>query len=211
VTIDASAADNGGGSGVNYVQFWDGLPGTGTLIGTDFSSPYNQNWNTAGDGAHNLYVRVYDFAGNYLDSGARAVTVDNTAPSAAGVTNPAAGAYVKGTITINATATDAIGIKNVTFYRDAGILLGTDTTSPYSTTWNTATFDGAHTLYVRAFDNAGNYLDSATRAITVDNTNPTSAVVTSPTAGAYVKGTIWINATAADAIGIKNVTFYRGV
>jgi len=187
------------------------------------------------DGMHALYARAFDLAGNYLDSSTVPVIVDNTPPSAAVVISPVVGAYLKGTIWINAIATDAMGIKNVSFYRDDAVLIGTDSTAPYAIQWNTIGLDGVHTLYIRAFDRAGyydyeimhaiwidgtpyppyicagNYLDSALISIIVDNTVPTSATVTAPAPGAHVHGTIWINATAIDAMGIKNVTFYRDI
>jgi hypothetical protein len=204
IWINATATD---AIGIKNVTFYYD---TAIPIGMDATSPYAVQWNTAiGDGAHTLYVRVFDYANNYLDSATVAITVDNTAPNAASITSPLAGVYIKGIIWINATGTDAIGIKNVTFYRDSGISIGSDATAPYAFQWNTAGLDGARSLYIRVFDNANNFLDSGTVAITVDNTNPSVASVTAPTAGAYVRGTIWINATATDAIGIKNVTFYR--
>jgi len=221
VSITANAADNGGGSGVDYVEFWDGLPGSGTLIGSDTTAPYSQSWDTTlvSDGSHDLYSRVYDRAGNYLDSSAVTVTVDNTAPTTATITAPSAGAYLRGNVLISATAADGgSGVDYVEFWDGlpgSGTLIGTDTTAPYSQNWNTATAgEGAHDLYVRVYDRAGNYLDSAATSVTVDNTNPITSSITSPSAGAIVRGTISVDASAADnggGSGVDYVEFWDGL
>jgi len=79
-------------------------------------------------------VRVYDNAGNYLDSSATAVTVDNTAPNTATITSPSAGADVGGTISVDANAADnagGSGVDYVEFWLDSigGTLIGSDSTS----------------------------------------------------------------------------------
>ncbi len=92
--------------------------------------------------------------------------LDGTAPTVA-ITAPAAGSTVSGIVTINATAADAIGIDRVEFLVD-GNLLGSDATSPYAVSWNTASAgNGAHTLQARAVDLADNVGSSAPVAVTV--------------------------------------------
>ncbi|MHA1357387.1 MAG: Ig-like domain-containing protein, partial [Candidatus Helarchaeota archaeon] len=215
ISINANAADNAGGSGVDYVEFWLDSIG-GTLIGTDSTAAYSVSWDTttATDGSHNLYVRVYDNAGNYLDSAAVAVTVDNTNPITATITSPSGGAIVHQTISINANAADnagGSGVDYVEFWLDSigGTLIGTDSTAAYSVSWDTTTTtDGSHNLYVRVYDNAGNYLDSSPAvAVTVDNTNPITATITSPSSGADVRGTVSITANAADNVGGTGVDY----
>jgi subtilisin-like proprotein convertase family protein len=92
----------------------------------------------------------------------------NTPPTVS-FTAPAAGATVSGTITVSASAADADGtVASVRFNLPDGSVV-TDTTAPYSTTWNTATVaDGARTLSVTATDNAG-ATASASRSVTVTN------------------------------------------
>jgi subtilisin family serine protease/fibronectin type 3 domain-containing protein len=75
-------------------------------------------------------------------------------PNAA-ITSPADGASVSGVVGITATATDTDGVASVEFFVD-GSSLGTDTTAPYASSWNTgSTFDGSHTLSIRALDTGG--------------------------------------------------------
>jgi len=139
---------------------------------------------------------VFDNVGFYLDSAAVGVTVDNTPPSIAVITSPIAGAYLHQTIIITANAADgSTGVKNVTFWLDAigtGVLIGTDPTVPYSQAWDTTTTsDGSHNLYIRVFDNAGNYRDSLATNVNVDNTPPTITIEVP----AIVAGPATINVT----------------
>src|SRR5579885_1828538 len=76
---------------------------------------------------------------------------DTTPPSAA-ISSPANGATVAGTITVDVTASDNVGVAQVALYLD-GSPIGTDTTAPYSFAWDTtASAAGAHTLQAIAYD-----------------------------------------------------------
>jgi len=88
-------------------------------------------------------------------------------PPTVAITGPANNATFtkKASITTTATAGDADGtVARVEFLRN-GSLVATDTTSPYSWTWSSAT-PGTHTITARAVDNAGASA-SATVTITV--------------------------------------------
>ena len=77
---------------------------------------------------------------------------------------------VSGTVTITATASDNVGVTGVQFLVDNNALGTQDTTSPYSTTFNTTTVaNGTHTLTAQASDAAGNIATSAPITITVNN------------------------------------------
>ena len=63
------------------------------------------------------------------------------------VSSPAAGASVPGTIPVNATAADNVGVAGVQFTLDGANLGAEDTAAPYSVSWNTTTAtNGTHTL-----------------------------------------------------------------
>jgi hypothetical protein len=180
-------------------------------LGTDNTSPYGTSWNSTSttSGAHTIYAVATDTAGNTKTSTVVSVTVDNTGPTVS-MTAPANGALVTGTFTISATASDTVAVSKVEFYRDSNVLLTTDTTSPYSYSWNSTTIpSGAHTLYAIAEDSVGNRTTSASINITLDNTAPTVAI-TSPANGAQVNRntTVNINANASDNIGVVKVEFY---
>jgi hypothetical protein len=98
--------------------------------------------------------------------------LDGTAPTVE-ITAPADGTTVSGNVTINASASDAVGIDRVEFLLD-GALLGSDSTSPYAYVWNAGTVsDGAHTLQARAYDLVDN----------VGTSSPVNVNVTGGTGG----------------------------
>ncbi len=102
----------------------------------------------------------------------------DTTPPTTTLTAPAAGATLSGAVTLSATASDNVGVTRVDFLVD-GAVVGNDTTSPYSISWNsTGVANGAHTLGSRAYDAAGNSAQSAGVGVTVSNTTggPQSAV-----------------------------------
>jgi hypothetical protein len=93
---------------------------------------------------------------------------DTTAPTVS-VTSPTNGSTVSGTVTVNATASDSVGVTKVEFYVD-GALRSTDTSSPYSYSWNTTTFaNSSHTIVAKAYDAANNVGTSSNVTVTVSN------------------------------------------
>jgi|GEM_PF-3294729 len=125
-------------------------------------------------------------------------TSDTTAPTVS-ITAPAAGATVSGTSNITASASDAGGIEKVEF-KLGQTTLGSDTTSPYSYSWNTAaTSNGSKTIHVVAEDEAGNRATS-TRQVTVQNSGA-AAPTASPAAGTYSSAqSVTLTASGASAI-----------
>ncbi len=94
----------------------------------------------------------------------------NQAPTAM-ITAPANGSTVTGVVTVSATASDADGtVASVRFNFPDGTSV-TDTTAPYSTTWNTAgTANGAgKVITATATDNLGLQGAPATINVTVSN------------------------------------------
>ncbi|HYO68438.1 MAG TPA: Ig-like domain-containing protein, partial [Archangium sp.] len=183
VSLTAAASDN---QGVVKVEFYV----DGTLLGTDTTAPYELSWDstTVADGAYTISAKAYGPLGIPSSSLPAAVKVDNNAPAVA-LASPAPGAFLRSSVTLTATASDTVGVAQVEFY-DGTTLLGSDTTAPYSLSWNTASATaGAHTLTVKAIDGAGNATTSAGVAVTVDNTAPTAAL-TRPARNAYVQGSV---------------------
>jgi beta-lactamase superfamily II metal-dependent hydrolase len=88
------------------------------------------------------------------------------------ITAPLAGATVSGTTTVTASASDNVGVTKVEFYLD-GALKFTDTTSPYSWSWDTTTAtNGSHSLTSKAYDAALNVGVSTAVSVTVSNGVP---------------------------------------
>jgi hypothetical protein len=92
---------------------------------------------------------------------------DATAPTVSAVAAPAG--TVNRTVTLSVTATDNVGVTDVRFLVD-GVVLGSDTTAPYSFDWDTsAETEGDHMLSAEAQDAAGNVAQSAAVTVTVRN------------------------------------------
>lgn len=99
-----------------------------------------------------------------------AADFDAEAPTVA-ITAPAAG-EVSGTVTIEATANDNIGVTEVRFLAD-GELIDSDDTSPYSIDWDTtAVANGDVILTAEALDARGNTGSSNSVVVTVANAAP---------------------------------------
>jgi hypothetical protein len=196
--VSANAADN---VAVDHVDFYDGS----TLIGSDSTAPYSVPWATSGDGPHTLTATAYDTSGNNATD-TRIVSVDNTPPTAT-VTGPLGGT-VSGTVTVTADSTDpspGSGVTSVQFLVD-GNAVATDTTSPYSAGWNTATTtNGSHTIAVRATDGAGNVTTSPGVQVTVSNVTPAVVVHITSLNGhgqvGFFNWSSWVDVTVADQNG----------
>ncbi len=134
---------------------------------------------------------------------------DTTAPTAR-ITAPAANSSVSGTATVTATATDDTGVKKVELYVN-GILSGTDDTSPYSFSWNTAAIpNGPQALAARAYDAAGN-VGTDSISVTVQNGDRQAPSIPSSlkaTASAYnLVALSWQAST--DDTGVKGYHVFR--
>ena len=148
-----------------------------------------------------------------LDGDATVRSKANALPVAS-ITAPANNAvYVApGAVTINASVSDADGtIAKVEFLRD-GVLLGTDTSAPYTYSWS-AVPAGTYVLTARAYDNTGATGTSTAITIQVKANVVPVARITAPAnnAGFTAPATIAIAATATDSDGtVAKVDFYQG-
>ena len=168
---------------------------TGTIIFTDTGAPFSTTWTTPADGTYVVCAIATDSVGKTAQANA-SVTVDQTAP---GGTFPAVGTtvgpdrYVRGSVALHATATDATSlVDTVEFLADA-TSLATVSAAPYDATWNTSG-DGPTTLGAVIIDRAGN-TTTLTQPVIRDNTPPT-ATLDNP--GQWGHGTIPLSVTASD-------------
>lgn len=131
--------------------------------------------------------------------------VDTTIPSVA-ITAPTTGSTVSSaSVTVNATASDNVGVAKVVFAVN-GVTKATATTSPYTFNWTTAGLtSGSYTITATAFDAANN---SAASSVAVNFVAPTTCpavpttlgtgtmTVTVPAAGTYhVWSKMWATST----------------
>ncbi|HWS25485.1 MAG TPA: Ig-like domain-containing protein [Xanthomonadales bacterium] len=172
LTLNALHASSNGQT-VQRVQFFAGVPGrNGTVTQlTEGSGSYTF---TPAAGAHFYYALVTQTNGDRFWS---APVWINQGTGGGDTTLPTASASVtgsSGTITLNATASDNIGVTSVEFLIDS-VSRGSDTTSPYSLAFNSATLsNGTHSLVVKASDAAGNIGTSTAVSFTVSNTVSTT-------------------------------------
>ena len=155
------------------------------------------------EGEHIILIKAVDKAGNEAVY-KLVVTIDRTPPDAA-ITAPDANAYVKGTVEIEVSATDALsGVSKVEFYID-GELVQSDLESPYEYLLDTTKLsDGAHTIRVVAYDLAGNSR-SVSITIYIDNTPPEILSVEyeeNPMSGQEVEVRVQVT---DETIGVRNV------
>jgi uncharacterized protein (TIGR03118 family) len=145
------------------------VPGLwGLAFGNDaHNQPHNTLFYAAGTNneANGVYGRI--------DVGANPPTL-NAAPV---VTLTAPSGTVKGSVALSATATDALGISKVEFFRDTTISLGVATVAPYTVQWDSTTAaDGSVSLTATATDPDGNVGTSAPVTVTVANTSPAATL-----------------------------------
>jgi uncharacterized membrane protein len=94
----------------------------------------------------------------------------DTTPPTTSITAPANGATISGTVTINATASDNVGVTQMQILIDGAVAASNSNATSLSFSWNTtAVANGSHTIVSKAFDAAGNVGTSSTVTVTVSN------------------------------------------
>ena len=203
--VQVSATDS---TGIASVSFY----ADSVLVGTNTVSPYTWTWNTTSmsNGGHTLQAIARNAGGNSATA-TSSVNVSNavadTTPPSVSFQWPSGGVTLSGSVTVQASATDNVGVASVSFYVD-GVLKGTDTASPYTFVLNTTTLsNGTHTLAVVAKDGAGNSATAST-SVTVSNTADTiapTAIIASPSSGSGVPTNLNVSVSASDNVGVTSV------
>ncbi|MBI3486368.1 hypothetical protein HY025_05530 [Candidatus Daviesbacteria bacterium] len=142
-------------------------------------------------------------------------------PPITSMVSPVDGSSISGALTISATATDNVGVTKVEFYVDGGdnkggtgpykTMTAPTSGSTYSNDQNTFTLvqGSTHTLYVKAYDAAGNFAQSNTISFKVTDTTAPAVSITYPASSTPpLSGGTTITATATDNIAIAHVDFY---
>jgi glucose/arabinose dehydrogenase len=171
ITLGATSTDADGT--VTRVEFFVG----GAKVGEALAEPFTAPWTPSAPGLRVLTARATDDRGAFALSAPVTVTVqaagggDVLAPVATLVT-PAAGTRdLTGSVLLQATATDNVGVTEVQFDLD-GVLLATATAPPFvATVPSTADYtSGAHLVRARARDAAGNWSDWSVSPVTFAGT-----------------------------------------
>ena len=170
IMLSANASDD---KGVTMVVFYvDGNPISGTDV-----TPYTATLDSTKlpNGNHSLVAWAYDASNNIGKSAPVTFMTSNTIID---LTAPVVSASVTGSagrITLNATASDNVGVTKVEYYVD-GSLVGSSMAAPYTLGYDsTLLTKGSHSLVTKAYDAANNIGSSSAVAFTIDNTAGTSA------------------------------------
>ena len=211
IDIEVIANDN---TGINYIEYYI----DGQSYSVDSIPPYIQEWDTetAEDDMEHIIAAVgYDNEGNSTLATPIAVYVDNQddiAPSGQ-IQNPIPGQTVNGTISIEITATDNIGVDNVELSIN-GIPRDTLSDFPYVYDWDTSQEidDQSHVISAVVSDTSGNIGFIPPVSVIVDNqindSTPPTGLISNPISGQTVSGTVEITVLAQDDYGIENITFF---
>lgn len=159
---------------------------SGAAVDVDFYASTRQDqkllWTSSvlNAGTHTLTVKVsgrknaastgYHINADRVDV-LTATQGDTTAPTAS-ITAPTGGTVAVGNVTVQATASDNVGVVRTELWVD-GLKVAEDTTAPYAFTW--AATAGQHSLVVKAFDAANNSASST--AVTVTASGQTTVSV----------------------------------
>src|SRR3989344_5517347 len=142
--------------------------GTGPVYNNRISVPQTATIRAIGcnsAGASDIWTFVYT------------ITRPDTVAPKPSIVAPKINAVIAGTTTIDARATDNVGVARIEI-KDGNSLLAFSLTSPFSYLWDTKTVaNGAHTINVVASDAAGNRATSS-RTVRVQNTTVSKPTVT---------------------------------
>lgn len=173
---------------------------------------------TAGRDVYYGYGRVDAAAAVAATMAATLITADTASPVVS-VDTPLGASSVSGLVTVGVTATDNVGVSRVEL-RVNGALLATDTSAPYTFSFDSAVLrNGTVSLVATAYDAAGNAGISPTVSLSVVNTlladtTPPTVSITNPANGSSVSGQQTVQVSAADnagAAGIQQTLYVDGV
>ena len=207
LTLSGTASDT---VGVTQVSWSNSAGGSGTATGTT-------SWSVSGivlqPGSNVLTVTARDAAGNSsTDTLTVTYTADTTAPTVTIATPTSAATFATSSspMTLGGTASDAVGVTQVTWSNSRG---GSGTASG-TTSWSASGItlqSGSNLLTVTARDAGGN---SSTDTLTVTYTLPdttapviTIATPTNATTFSTSGSTVALGGAATDAVGVTQVTW----
>jgi hypothetical protein len=141
----------------------------------------------------------------------------DTTPPTASIVSPYTGATVSGTTSVNVSASDNVGVSKVELYINGG-LFATDTTGPYSFSWDTSTYaNGTYDIVANAYDTAGNTGESSHISVYVSNaivppsptdTTPPVVSFSVPASNSTIGKRATITVSATDNVGVAKIELY---
>jgi len=203
LSISGTASDN---IGVTQVTWVNDRGGSGTASGTT-------SWSASGialqSGANTITVTAYDAAGN---KGTAKLTITYNAPDTTlpvvSISGPTTSSSTP--LSISGTASDNIGVTQVTWANDRGGSGNATGTAGWSAS-GIALQSGANNITVTAYDAAGN---KGTATLTVNYTAPdisapTITILGPTTASSYTsaRSVETLGGTSSDNLGVTAVTW----
>ncbi len=161
------------------------------------------------------YGRVHASAAVQAAVSATTTSTDTEAPKAS-IGSPSSSATVSGLTSVDVSATDNVGVAKVELWVGR-TLLATDTSAPYSFSWDTTNVaNGNVSLTAKAFDAAGNAATSSAVTVNVSNssttttttadTTPPTAAISNPANGSKVGATtVKVTGKASDNAGVSGL------
>ena len=206
-------------------DLWDG-----SMDGKDvYSTPWDRVWRVADDCAHATFRAFYDAACSWVSHGeSRSALlfpawqnyIDYDEAPSASVSFPNQGGWVRGMVTIAATATDPdTPVIEVLFFLSYGpspafcLPLGSSAVSPFTFPWNTTQFADSSSTYVcvQAYDGLKyGSIDLSDSAFGVDNGAPVVAVELTGTMGEndWYVSRVTVRITATDNLsGLESIEY----
>ena len=213
VDVLTIATDNDSVFKVEFYQNYE-------LVGTDFSASYKYSWDTLteeDDTDHIWFAIAYDFQSNSSQSDPIVFKVDNLdgIPPNGIITYPYAGQSVSDIITIQAEASDNVGVDNIQFLINDSIVFIDDGT-PFEYSWNTLNYleDQQHqlTIIISDFNNnsfeTGLFVTINNNPIPEDDTIYPFVSILNPISGQTVSDTVSVTGFATDNYQIAQVQFF---
>ncbi|MBJ6749840.1 Ig-like domain-containing protein [Geomonas anaerohicana] len=136
------------------------------------------------------------------------VQVKEMVPPVVGIISPAPNVTVTGSVAVNVSAVDNVGVTNAELYVNGKLLAGGNS-APYVFNWPTASLaPGQYTLTAKAYDAAGN-VGTAEQVVFVsgDAAAPT-VTITAPSSNKQVSGIVTVTAGATDNVGVTGLALY---
>jgi chitodextrinase len=199
-----------------WVNYQNGVTGTPNTVALTSGSHTVKLIGTSAGVEVDRVILTSDTTCTPTGTGDNCATGNNNPPTVS-MTAPANNATVSGSsVTLSANASDPSGITQVQFLVD-GTVVGTDTTSPYSYTWNsTSVSNGTHTIAAQATDGASISGSSSNVSVTVNNAVSCTTAPTVPT-GLAVSGKTantvslsWNASTPGSGCTLSGYKLYRG-
>jgi hypothetical protein len=211
ITLGAEATDD-----VAVVKWYvDGVP-----VATDSDGlPWTRAWDSAriANGVHRLFAKAADASRTWVSSRSVAFTVDNPpAPIDAigptiAVTAPKFGETQRGAVTLSAVAFDNVGVTRVKWYVDGSEAAFDGDGAPWTRSWDSRQLaNGAHRVFAKARDAAGNWSSSASVTFTTDNA-PCGTGSASPATWDHVVWIVFENKSYSQIIDAPEAPYLTGL